>query len=99
MSEMNVARIRVVIFQEGSMWVAQCLEYDIGAQAVSVDKLHERLTVALEAERQESLARNGEPFAGIAPAPEYFHRLWEKRLGRFEPEGPVEPNIEFALCA
>ncbi len=99
MSEMDAARLRVVIFQEGGRWVAQCLEYDIGAQAASMDKLHERLVVALEAERQESMARNGKPFAGIAPAPEYFHRLWEKRLGRFEPAGPVEPNIEFALCA
>ena len=99
MNEPDATKIRVVIFQEGGMWVAQCLEYDIGAQAASMDKLHERLTVALEAERQESLARNDEPFADIAPAPEFFHRLWEKRLGRFEPEGPVEPNIEFALCA
>ncbi len=75
MDAAEATRIRVVIFQEAGMWVAQCREYDIGAQAASVDKLHERLSVAIEAERQESMARNGRPFAGIAPAPEYFHRL------------------------
>ncbi len=29
--------IRAVIFQDGDLWVAQCLEYDIGAQAFDVD--------------------------------------------------------------
>ena len=32
-------RIGAVIFQEGNLWVAQCLEFDIAAQASTVKEL------------------------------------------------------------
>jgi hypothetical protein len=37
-----------------------------------------RLDLTIEAECQMSLEATGEPFGGIAPAPVYFHNLWEK---------------------
>ena len=52
---MSTNKISVVIFQDGNMWAAQCVEYDIGAQAESLEKLHECLSVVIEAERAESL--------------------------------------------
>jgi len=69
--------IRVIVFQEGGLWVAQCLEHDIGAQAADVDTLISRLEVALKAELKESM-RHGKPLAGIDPAPERFHRMWDR---------------------
>ena len=77
--------IRVVILREGDYWVAQCLEYDIGAQAKNLRDLRAHLDLTLQAELQESLNRHGEPFAGIDPAPKYFHDLWESRSGAFMP--------------
>ena len=83
--------IRVLLLKEGEHWVAQCLEYDIGAQARDLDQLRKRLLVALEAERDEDLRRHGEPFAGIGPAPQHYHDLWLHRAGEFT---PVHPAVE-----
>lgn len=97
---MDRTKIRVVVFQNGDMWAGQCLEYDIGAQADSLEKLDRYLDIAIAATRRESLERSGEEFAGVPPAPEHFHKLWEKRAGDFTPQG-VSPdrNVTLALCA
>ena len=68
--------IRVVAYKEGDQWIAQCLEYDICAHASDEDKLKSRLAAILEFERNLSIERNGAPFAGIDPAPEQFHDMW-----------------------
>lgn len=67
--------IRVITYKDGDLWVAQCLEYDIAAHAADLETLHARLLVALDAEREESVRRNGVPFAGIDPAPARFHEM------------------------
>lgn len=62
------------------MWIAQCLEHDIGAQAATLDDLVPRFFAALNAEYKESLYRHGEPpFAHISPAPERLQRKWDHR--------------------
>src|SRR5258708_2272560 len=98
-------RIRVITFKDGEMWVAQCLEYDISAQAADLDTLHDRLLITLDADRGESIKRHGRPFAGIDPAPRHFHEMWEKRSGVFNPRRPSRlptdghVNLDMALCA
>ena len=77
--------LRVVVFREGDYWVAQCLEYDIGAQAKDLSDLQARFALTLEAERQESIKHHGKPFAGIDPAPRHFHEMWERRSGEYRP--------------
>lgn len=85
--------LRVVVFQDGDKWVAQCLEYDIGAQADDTDTLQTLFEVVLKAEFAESMARHGEPFAGIPKAPERFERMWDKRSHAFVGEpAPVTAN-------
>jgi hypothetical protein len=71
--------IRVIVFQDADYWVAQCLEYDIGAQADDVDTLMARLEVALKAEFNESMERHGKAFEGIEAAPQRFQSMWERR--------------------
>lgn len=80
--------VRAVIFRDGGAWVAQCLEHDIGAQAPDLDALQFRFSVALNAELHESMERNGAPFAGIDPAPQEFHEMWERSAGTFKPANP-----------
>lgn len=77
---MKVERaIRVIVFQDDGQWVAQCLEFDIGAQAADLDTLSDRFKVVLAAEFKESMERHGKPFEGIDPAPERFVAMWERR--------------------
>ena len=82
--------IRVIVFSDCDQWVAQCLEYDIGAQAPDLDTLRARLSVALDMELTESIRQNDAPFAGIEPAPQRFHDMWEHRSRAFGPESIME---------
>lgn len=75
----NSTQIRVIMKHDGDLWVAQCLEFDIGAQAESPEDVQNRLNVALKAELQISVEMTGEPFGGIDPAPKHFFDLWEGR--------------------
>jgi hypothetical protein len=97
--------IRVIMFQDSGMWVAQCLEYDIGVQAEDLDTLSDRLKVVLKAEFKESVERHGKPFAGIDPAPERFQLMWERRARSLEVTpapwmtGGERPHLNMALVA
>lgn len=83
------SQIRAILFREGDSWIAQCLEYDIGAQADDLDSLQERLFVALDMEYETSLRITGEPFGGIPPAPKHYYRMWSEQSGVFSPTAPA----------
>ena len=94
--------IRVLVIREEGHYVAQCLEYDIGAQADDLDELRVRLMVAVEAERQESIKRHGSPFAGLGPAPYRFYDLWERGREPLQPatlRNDPDINLEFGIAA
>lgn len=98
--EMHTDTLRVIVFQDNGLWVAQCLEYDIGAQANDVDTLMSRLEVAIKSEFKESIEQNGKPFAGIDPAPPRFHDMWERRsraLGVTPPAWMQSPERQMSL--
>ena len=102
----DIEHLRVVVFEDDDIWVAQCLEYDIGAQGPDVATLQKRFRIALLAELEVSLEKGDEPFSGIDPAPEFYHNLWDSCSGRFVPkEGTsIRSNrhaveLETALCA
>lgn len=96
--------VRVVVFKDAGAWVAQCLEYDICAQASSIDALRDRLAATIELELEESLERTGTPFGGIDPAPQRFFQMWNSEGSqaqepvRLQNGGP-EVTIELARCA
>ncbi len=98
----EVRQLRVVVFQEGDQWVAQCLDHDIGAQAPDLEELQRRIIGALAAELKETLERFGRPFANIDPAPARFQEMWLQRALRVNPVDPRPPEqlrFEMALCA
>ena len=76
--------VRVIVFNDAGVWVAQCLEFDIGAQAADLDTLRARLDVVIGAELKESEERGGRPFEGIEPAPVRFQEMWDRRSRTFE---------------
>lgn len=93
-------KIRVVIFKEDDLWVAQCLEYDIGAQASDVETLGRHLTATLQAELAESARRTGKPFGGIEQAPKQYFDMWEKfEANQMVPEKLDGHDLRKALCA
>lgn len=99
-TDIDLPPVRAVVLHEGDLWVAQCLEYDIGAQAPDLDSLRTRLDVALRFELMESLERTGQPFGGIDPAPRRFHDLWEKRARSFTAnDGGPGMRLDMALVA
>jgi hypothetical protein len=75
----DLRQLRVVVYKEGDLYVAQCLEFDIATQAIDLDVLLERLDLTIDAECGMSKESTGKPFDGIPPAPNYFHGLWDKR--------------------
>lgn len=75
----ELEHVRVIVYPEGDMYIAQCLEVDIATQARDIPSLLERLDLTIDAECAISRELGQEPFKRIAPAPNYFHDLWEKR--------------------
>ena len=75
----DLEHLRVVVYRDGDLYMAQGLEVDIATQAKDIPSLLVRLDLTLEAECAMSKERGGAPFAGIGPAPNYFHGLWDKR--------------------
>jgi hypothetical protein len=77
----NPEKISVVIYREADLWIAQCLEYDIGAQADDIESLWDRLLLTLRMEASERGGNGVGPFAGIDPAPAYFARAYAPSFG------------------
>ena len=79
----NEPNIRILVFKDGDIYVAQCLEVDIAACADSVNRLRENIVGTIDAYRQETIERHGVAFQGIEPAPQEFHDMWDS-ANKFE---------------
>lgn len=68
--EADTTYIKVVIFKEADLWVAQCLDHDVCVQASDLDTVRARMRVALKAEA---------PLDRLPKAPEHFFKLWDRK--------------------
>jgi hypothetical protein len=75
----DLEELLVIVYPEGDLFVAQCLEKDIATQARDIPTLLERLDLTIDAECAAARERGEELFSKIGAAPNYFHELWEKR--------------------
>lgn len=73
------ATIRAIVFKEDSLYIAQCLEYDICVQGQTIPSLLDRLDLTVEAEFATCRLAGKHPRDMICQAPNYYHSLWEKR--------------------
>lgn len=98
--------LQVLLYKQEDWWIAQCLEYDIAAQAKSTeDVLYEisRLFVSRFVAAEEVGIKD--PLESLPPAPEEFWKMYKKgiraqpdRLRFQSPSGtPPIPPLEFAL--
>ena len=91
---MDDNQMRIIAYEEGGMWVAQCLEHDISAQADTISKVKKRLLATIAAEAKDGLDR-------IGPAPEHFQSMWNDASGTYQPSAPhaFPDDYEMKLCA
>lgn len=76
-----------VAWSEHGCWVASCVEYDIAAQGPDCKSALDRLELAIQLEREESLLRTGVPFGAIGPPPQNVtDRYRTKQSGLLEVE-------------
>jgi hypothetical protein len=99
----DLENLRVIVYRDGELYMAQGLEVDIATQAKDIPSLLARFDLTIDAECAMSKERGGEPFAGIGPAPNYFHGLWDKRSVSLKhllfPIGHHFRTVEVALAA
>ena len=94
--------IRAIVFKEADMYVAQCLEYDIAAQAPDLQSLFPRLELTVEAEFAMCEADGKPARECIVPAPTYYHDLWKAKSASITPTNVAVPgglHFEYALAA
>lgn len=81
--------MHVVIFQRDKWWIAQCLQYDIGAQAMSAPEVVYQLQRSLVGHVVICAAESMEPFSNLPPAPDFY---WDKWKGaKISLQYPEEP--------
>lgn len=94
--------IRAIVFREGEFYIAQCLEYDISAQAAAIEAVIDRLELTLEAEFEACEATGKDLKDCIGPAQNYYHGLWDKRslaVQRVSVATPNSLNLELGIAA
>jgi len=110
---MDKGQLRVLVQKEGDIWTAQCLEYDIGAQADDLETLKRRMDLTIRVEIDQSIARTGVEFGGIGPAPDYIVAAFEQTDATLRASSKTTPasqemhannshksiEYEMALCA
>ena len=82
--------IRIIAFKEGEIWVAQCLEHDVSAQAADLDTVRARIEVAIQAES---------PLDQLPQAPAHFFELWDRKSDFNKSGNSNGVDYEMALCA
>jgi hypothetical protein len=90
--------IRAIVFKEGEMYIGQCLEYDIAAQAVDLDTLVDRLELTIEAEFAYCTEAGVTPKDCISPAPNYYHALWDRASLTLAKIGVRTPALTLAMA-
>ena len=82
------ATISVVVIQEGEWWSAQCLQYDIAAQAKTIEDLQHELAKTLLAYMVLSKEKGVEPLSDIEPAPQKYWDMYKRAWGTVTGDTP-----------
>lgn len=103
----QMSKLDVVVFKRDEWWVAQCLQYDIGAQAFTVDNVLYEFQRSVVGHLAICLQHGKQPFEGLDAAPEIY---WNKfnsastdlatRAPAFSSPAPaLTPPQEYRLAA
>lgn len=61
-------------------WVAQCLEYDMVAQAGTIEDLRDKFARLVATNIILALKRGVEPFSNLRPAPDFYWKAFRKGM-------------------
>ena len=70
-------RLNFLIFKEDGWWIAQCLEYDIAAQARTIPDIQYEIQRILVGRIAMSEKLGIDPFKDIPPAPVEYQKVFE----------------------
>jgi hypothetical protein len=89
---MDTIELNVVFFEDGDLWVAQAVEFDIAARADKPSQLPRAFERALTANLATNHSLGRKALAGIPPAPARYRELFERAdfdlKGRGRPIAP-----------
>ena len=70
--------LRVLLLREGEWWVAQCLDFDIAAQAANLTEVKAAFFRAFVGQIVVDLERGDQPLTCVKPAPSWYAEQWEQ---------------------
>jgi hypothetical protein len=70
-------QLNLLIFKDCDWWVAQCLEYDIAAQARTLKDVQYEIQRVIIGRIAAAKQLGTDPFEDIPPAPEEYHRIFK----------------------
>ncbi len=73
----KIGPVQVLVMQEGSHLVAQCLQYDFAVQGHSVPDLQQRLVHAFATQILIDNTKGREPLKTTPPAPARYFGMWD----------------------
>ena len=69
--------IRIVVFEQGDRWVAQCLDFGLAISAARREDLPRRVQSQLLGQLVADLRRGVAPFSSCKPAPTKYWAMYE----------------------
>lgn len=79
-------QLSLLIFKEDDWWVAQCLEYDIAAQARTLPDVQYEIQRVLVGRIAMAKKLEIDPFEDLSPAPEVYSKMSENTDRAFKIE-------------
>ena len=70
-------QLSLLIFQDCDWWVAQCLEYDIAAQARTLKDVEYEIQRVIMGRIAAAIELKIDPFEDLLPAPEEYRKIFE----------------------
>jgi len=77
MGQQQSFSISILLRQEGKVWAAQCLEYDIAAQGETIPLAKYAIEKAFVGQVIVDLSTGNQPLADIPPAPRVYWQEFE----------------------
>jgi hypothetical protein len=88
-----IKKLRIVAFQEGDLWVAQCVDYDLCVQGADIAQAKRRMDALIQLEAKYTFEKHGAYFAGLDAAPDFFEAMYN------EAEESLSGDLDFRLAA
>jgi hypothetical protein len=70
--------VSVLLVREDNRWVAQCLEYDVAAQADTIPEVKNAFERAFACQVAVDVCHGHEPMQNVPKAPKFYHEWFEK---------------------